>query len=118
MGPLVGVTILDLTTVLMGPYATQILADMGADVIKVESPDGDIVRQIGPGRTPGMGGMFLNANRGKRSIVIDLKNPDGRDALLRLARQANAVVYNVRPQAMARLSLDYEALTAVNHSIV
>jgi len=118
MGPLAGITILDLTTVLMGPYATQILADMGARVIKVESPEGDIVRQLGPGRTPGMGGMFLNANRGKRSIVIDLKNPAGRDALLRLATKANAIIYNVRPQAMARLGLDYAALTAANPSIV
>ena len=118
MGPLAGITILDLTTVLMGPYATQILADMGACVIKVESPEGDIVRQLGPGRTPGMGGMFLNANRGKRSIVIDLKKPAGRDALLRLATKANAIIYNVRPQAMARLGLHYEALAAANPSIV
>ena len=118
MGPLGGITILDLTTVLMGPYATQILADMGANVIKVESPEGDIVRQIGPGRGPGMGGMFLNANRGKRSIAIDLKKPEGRDALLRLARDAHAIVYNVRPQAMARLGLDYETLAAINPKIV
>jgi crotonobetainyl-CoA:carnitine CoA-transferase CaiB-like acyl-CoA transferase len=118
MGPLGGITILDLTTVLMGPYATQILADMGADVIKVESPEGDIVRQLGPGRTKGMGGMFLNANRGKRSIVIDLKQAEGRAALLRLARGANAIVYNVRPQAMARLGLDYEVLAAANPAIL
>ena len=118
MGPLSGTTILDLTSVLMGPYATQILADMGANVIKVESPEGDIVRQIGPGRTPGMGGMFLNVNRGKRSIVIDLKHPEGRNALLHLAREANAVVYNVRPQAMARLGLGYEELAAINPAIV
>lgn len=118
MGPLAGITIVDLTTVLMGPYATQILADMGANVIKVESPEGDIVRQIGPGRTPGMGGMFLNANRGKRSIVIDLKKPEGRDALLRLAGRANALVYNVRPQAMVRLGLGYDSVAALNPGIV
>jgi crotonobetainyl-CoA:carnitine CoA-transferase CaiB-like acyl-CoA transferase len=118
MGPINGLTVLDLTTVLMGPYATQILADMGANVVKVESPDGDIVRQIGPSRTPGLGGMFLNANRGKRSIVIDLKNSYGRDTLLRLAKTADAIVYNVRPQAMSRLGLDYETLAAINPKIV
>src|SRR3569623_590942 len=118
MGPLAGSTILDLTSVLMGPYGTQKLEDMGADVIKVESPEGDIVRQIGPGRTAGMGGMFLNVNRGKRSIVLDLKKPDARDALLRLVKQANALVYNVRPQAMARLGLDYETLRAINPGLV
>lgn len=118
MGPLDGITILDLTTVLMGPYATQILSDMGANVIKVESPEGDIVRQIGPGRSPGMGAMFLNTNRGKRSIVIDLKKPEGREALLRLARRANAIVYNVRPQAMARLGLEYETFAAINPNIL
>ncbi|NEV02100.1 CaiB/BaiF CoA transferase family protein [Bradyrhizobium uaiense] len=118
MGPLGGITILDLTTVLMGPYATQILADMGANVVKVESPEGDIIRHIGPGRSPGMGGMFLNANRGKRSIVINMKKPEGREALLRLARQSNAIVYNVRPQAMARLGLEYETFAAINPKIV
>src|SRR3981081_1902734 len=117
MGPLGGLTILDLTTVLMGPYATQILADMGANVIKVESPDGDIVRQLGPGRTPGMGGMFLNATGGNRSIAIELKNPEGRDALLRLASKADAIVYNVRPQAMARLGLGYETPAAANSRV-
>jgi crotonobetainyl-CoA:carnitine CoA-transferase CaiB-like acyl-CoA transferase len=118
MGPLSGVRIVDMTSVLMGPYATQILGDMGADVIKVEAPQGDIVRQIGPGRNPGMGGMFLNANRSKRSIVIDLKRPAGREALLRLAAGADVLTYNVRPQAMARLGLGYEQLAAVNPRLI
>lgn len=118
MGPLRGVRILDLTTVLMGPYATLQLADMGADVIKVEPPLGDIVRQIEPARHAGMGGMFLTLNRSKRSIVIDLKQPPGRAAILRLAAISDVLVYNVRPQAMARLGLAYEDITAVNPRII
>jgi crotonobetainyl-CoA:carnitine CoA-transferase CaiB-like acyl-CoA transferase len=118
MGPLSGIRIIDMTSVLMGPYATQALGDYGADVIKVESPDGDITRQIGPVRHPGMGPIFLNTNRSKRSIALDLKKPAGRDALLRLAKTADVLAYNVRPQAMARLKLDYETVAAVNPRIV
>ena len=118
MGPLEGVKVIDMTSVLMGPYATQTLGDYGADVIKVESPEGDITRQIGPARHSDMGPIFLNANRSKRSISLDLKKPAGRDALLRLAATADVLVYNVRPQAMARLKLDYESIAAVNPRIV
>ena len=107
-----------MTSVLMGPYATQTLGDYGADVIKVEAPEGDITRQIGPARHPGMGPMYLNANRSKRSIALDLKTAAGRAVLLRLAATADVLVYNVRPQAMARLKLDYESVSAVNPRIV
>lgn len=117
-GPLNGVRILDLTSVLVGPYATQILGDLGADVLKVESPAGDNVRGIGPMRHPGMGAIFLHANRSKRSIVLDLKAPDGRQALLDLARNADVLIHNVRPRAMARLGLSYDDLAAVNPSII
>ena len=117
-GPLAGVRVIDLTAVLMGPFATQILGDMGADVVKVESPQGDTVRGIGPFRHPGMGCIFLQGNRGKRSVVLDLKKPAGRQAMLRLVKGADVLVYNVRPQAMARLGLTYEAVSAVNPGIV
>ena len=98
----------------MGPYATQILADFGADVIKVEAPGGDIMRQNAPARSPGMGHIFMNANRNKRSVVLDLKHPDGRAACLALAKKADVLIYNIRPQAMARLKLGYEDLKQAN----
>lgn len=118
MGPLSGMRIIDVTSVLMGPYATQMLGDFGADIVKIESPDGDLVRQIGPARNPGMGPPFLNANRSKRSITLDLKNPDARQTLLRLCETADVLVYNVRPKAMARLGLSYKDVAAVNPRII
>jgi len=117
-GPLEGVRVLDLTTVVMGPYATQILADLGADVVKVEPPEGDVMRYAWPFRHPGMGHIFLNANRNKRSVVLDLKKADAHQACLALARQADVLVYNIRPQAMARLDLSYEKIRSINEKII
>jgi len=117
-GPLHGVRVLDLTSVVMGPYATQILADFGADVVKVESPEGDIMRYAWPFRSKGMGHIFLNANRNKRGIVLDLKKPAAREACLALAKKADVLVYNIRPQAMARLKLGYDEVRAVNPKII
>jgi len=117
-GPLHGVRVLDLTTVVMGPYATQLLADFGADVVKVEPPEGDIMRYAWPFRSKGMGHIFLNANRNKRGIVLDLKKPEAREACLALAKIADVLVYNIRPQAMARLKLDYDEVRAVNPKII
>ncbi|MDB5619583.1 MAG: L-carnitine dehydratase/bile acid-inducible protein [Tardiphaga sp.] len=107
-----------MTSVMMGPYATQMLGDYGADVIKVEPPDGDVVRNIGPMRNPGMGPIFLNTNRSKRCICLDLKQDAGRDALLKLIETADVLVYNVRPQAMARLNLGYEVLAQINPRLI
>jgi crotonobetainyl-CoA:carnitine CoA-transferase CaiB-like acyl-CoA transferase len=117
-GPLAGVRVLDLTTVVMGPYATQILADFGADVIKVEPPGGDVMRYAWPFRNPGMGHIFLNANRNKRSIVLDLKQGAAHEACLALAKKADVLVYNIRPQAMARLRLSYDDVRAANPRII
>jgi crotonobetainyl-CoA:carnitine CoA-transferase CaiB-like acyl-CoA transferase len=117
-GPLDGVRVLDLTTVVMGPYATQILADFGADVIKVEPPGGDIMRHNAPMRSKGMGHIFMNANRNKRSVVLDLKQDTARAACLAIAKDADVLVYNIRPQAMARLKLGYEDVRAVNPRII
>ena len=118
MGPLKGIKVVDMTTVLMGPYATQMLGDYGADVIKVESLDGDVTRLIGPMRHAGMGPVFLNTNRSKRSICLDLKKPAGREAVLRLLKDADVLVYNVRPQAMARLQLGYDVVSEINPRLV
>ena len=117
-GPLAGVRVIDLTTVAMGPYATQILGDMGADVIKVESPDGDVFRYAAPARHRGMGAAFLNLNRNKRSVVMDLKRPEERERLREMVKTADVFVYNVRPQSMRKLGLDYENLRALNPRLV
>ena len=117
-GPLKGVRVIDLTSVLMGPYATQIFADLGADVIKVESPEGDTTRYLPPGPQGNRGAMFMNVNRGKRSIVLNLKHPDGRAALLKLVEGADVFIHSMRAQAMARLGLDYPAVKAANPAII
>lgn len=117
-GPLAGVRVLDLTSVIMGPFATQILASLGAEVTKVESPEGDNMRHVGPMRHPGMGHIFLNANEGKRSVVLDLKQPAAREAALRLAEASDVLVSNVRPQALRRLGLDFESVRARHPRIV
>src|SRR5688500_14049085 len=117
-GPLAGVRVIDMTTVVMGPYATQILGDMGADVIKVESPEGDVMRNAAPARNPGMGASFLNLNRNKRSIVLDLKKADDMAFMLELLADADVFVSNTRPQALRKLGLDYESLRARNPRLI
>lgn len=117
-GPLAGVRILDLTTVVMGPFATQILAGLGAEVIKVEPPEGDNMRRVGPMKHDGMGHIFLHANRGKQSVVLDLKRAAAREAALRLAERADVMISNIRPLAMKRLSLGYDEVRARNPRII
>ena len=117
-GPLAGVRIIDMTTVIMGPYCTQILADYGADVIKVEPPAGDIMRHGGFMRNPGMGAVFLQINRNKRSIVLDVKQEAGRAALLRMCEQADIFVHNVRPAAMRRSRLGEDDVRGVNPRLI
>ena len=117
-GPLQGVKVVDLSTMLMAPYATQILGDMGADVIKVEAPGGDPLRGIGPMRHPGMGAIALHVNRSKRSLVLDLKTADGLEVMLDLLREADVLVYNLRPKSMARLGLAYEDVRQCNPKII
>ena len=118
-GPLEGVRVVDLTTVVVGPICTRTLADYGADVIKVEAPGGDLLRTMAEGsRNPGMSGKFINFNRNKRSIVLDLKKPDGHAALLRLIARADVFVSNVRPEALARAGLDQASLAKANPRLI
>lgn len=117
-GPLDGIRIVDLSSVLMGPSATQLLGDMGADVIKVEPLTGDTTRRVGPGRSESMGSNFLNMNRSKRSIAIDLKHPRSREVLARLIARADVLIHNIRPQAAQRLGLSYADVSVINGKIV
>jgi crotonobetainyl-CoA:carnitine CoA-transferase CaiB-like acyl-CoA transferase len=109
-GPLAGVRVLDLTSVVLGPYATQMLGDLGADIIKVEPPEGDTTRHTGPRRSADMASLFMGVNRNKRSIVLDLKQASGRDAVLRLVDTADVLVHNIRPQKLDKLGLGAEAM--------
>lgn len=115
-----GVKVVDLTSVVFGPYATQTLADLGAEVIKVESPPaGDVFRWAGkPAATPGMGPGFMAINRGKQSVVLDLKNPDDLAVMMALLADADVFVSNVRGQGMERLGLDYDSVRRVRSDII
>jgi crotonobetainyl-CoA:carnitine CoA-transferase CaiB-like acyl-CoA transferase len=118
-GPLAGVRVIDLTTVVVGPVCARTLADYGADVIKVEAPGGDLLRTMAEGsRHPGMSGKFINFNRNKRSIGLDIKKPAGLDALLRLVEKADVFVSNVRPEGLARAGLDYASLSTRNPRLI
>jgi crotonobetainyl-CoA:carnitine CoA-transferase CaiB-like acyl-CoA transferase len=117
-GPLSGLRVVDLTTMVAGPYATLLLVDLGADVIKVEPPRGDQARDLGPRVNPGMGAVFVNANRGKRSVVLDLTTDGGRAALKRLTATAAGFVHNLRPDAAARCGADAETLRAGHPELV
>ncbi len=113
-----GCRVIDLTTIVLGPYATQILGDMGADVIKVESPSGDLFRNSAASPTPGMAPGYMNCNRNKRSIALDLKSNDGKAVMIDLLREADVFVHNMRPQAAARLGLSYDEIKEVNPKLV
>lgn len=117
-GPLAGVRVVDLTSVIMGPFATHILADLGADVVKVEAPEGDSFRSYKPARHPGMAGNFLHLNRNKRSLMLDLKRPEARAALDRVIAGADVFVHSMRPKAIARLGYTYEAVRKMRPDIV
>ena len=117
-GPLADLTVLDLTRALAGPHAAMMLGDMGARVIKVERLDGDPQRYPRPSRNPTMNGVFLNLNRNKQSIAVDLKSPQGRDVVLRLCRQSDIVVSSMQSEAARRAGLDYESVRAVKPDVV
>ena len=116
--PLAGIKVLDLGSVVFGPYAAQWLADLGADVVKVEAPGGCSTRYTGPAHETGMSAIFLGVNRSKRSIVLDLGAPEAREALLRLVDQADVLMHSIRPQKLAKLGLDPETLLARNPRLV
>jgi crotonobetainyl-CoA:carnitine CoA-transferase CaiB-like acyl-CoA transferase len=117
-GPLAGLRVVDLTAMVMGPYCTQIMADMGADVIKIEPPEGDNTRYISVAPAPGMSGVFVNVNRGKRSVVLDLRSEPGKAALRKLVGHADVFIHSMRSKAIAKLGFAYEDVAAINPAIV
>ncbi len=117
-GPLTGIKVIDLTNVVMGPYATHILADMGADVVKLESPDGDLMRYYRPYRHSGMSGQVMHLNRNKRSLVLDLKRPESAAALRRMIEKSDVLVHNMRRKAIKRLGFSYEDVKSLNPNLI
>jgi len=117
-GPLAGIRVVDLTAMVFGPYATQIMADMGADVIKIEPPAGDATRYINAGSTPELGGVFTNVNRGKRSLVLDLRQEADKATLRALIATADVFIHSMRGKAIAKLGFDYQAVKAIRPDIV
>lgn len=117
-GPLTGVRVVDLTAMVMGPYCTQIMADMGADVIKVEPPQGDNTRFISVGPSPGMSGVFVNVNRGKRSVVLDLQTEHGKAAMRALIERSDVFIHSMRAKAVAKLGFGYDDVAAINPTII
>lgn len=117
-GALAGLVVLDLTTVVMGPYATAMLGDLGAEVIKIESLDGDMSRRMGPSRSPGMTALTMNLQRNKQSLALDLKAAEGREVLERLVATADVVVTNLRPRSREPLGLTYDNLKALRSDII
>jgi crotonobetainyl-CoA:carnitine CoA-transferase CaiB-like acyl-CoA transferase len=117
-GPLAGIRVVDLTVNVLGPVATMILGDLGADVIKVETPQGDPSRQTGPSRHPNMAAMHMNINRSKRSVTLNLKRPEARQALFKLLEDADVFVHSMRPSAAARLGVAYEDLAKINPRLI
>jgi len=117
-GPLAGIRVVDLTAMVFGPYATQIMADMGADVIKIEPPAGDATRYINAGPTPELGGVFTNVNRGKRSLVLDLRQERDKATLRALVATADVFIHSMRGKAIAKLGFDYQAVKTIKPDIV
>jgi len=117
-GPLAGVRVLDLTSVVLGPLATQILGDFGADIIKVENPNGDMMRTNGVSLHPGMSSIFLALNRNKRSLCLNLTTPEGKKVLSRLIASVDVLVHNMRVEAIERLGFGYQTVQAINPKIV
>lgn len=117
-GILSGYKILDLTSVVLGPFATQMLGDMGADVIKIETPTGDIMRHAGPMRNPGMGSIYLTINRNKRSMTLDIAKPEAKKILRQLIAEADVFFHNIRAAGMARLGFDYESVKALKEDMI
>lgn len=117
-GPLAGIRVLDLTSVVLGPLATQTMGDMGADIVKIEAPAGDTTRYTGPKRSADMSALYMGLNRNKRSLVLDLKQESARDALWRLIETADVFLHSIRPAAIAKLGFDHESVLARNGRIV